>query len=168
VPGPTPRPFPGTDSVMPLPRSRRSFAPRLPGAALLLLLAACAGESAPAADAPDAAAPVATAAPTGEAAAAGGPPIGRYVCRQHTTTMGYLTLEAGGAYEVSGVRGRYAYDPATGAVEWQGGSYDEWDWDGVYEHVARAEGDGRPDEDVIRLTSEADGLKIDCYKMAGE
>ncbi|HEX2190534.1 MAG TPA: hypothetical protein VHG51_16620, partial [Longimicrobiaceae bacterium] len=114
------------------------------------------------------------AAANGAAAAApdavspAGPPPGRYVCRQHTTTMGYLTLEEGGAYEVSGVRGRYGYDPATGALSWRGGSYDEWGWAGAYEHVARPAGDGRPDEDVVRLTSEADGLKIDCFRMADE
>jgi hypothetical protein len=106
------------------------------------------------------------AAPAPELAEAGGPPLGRYVCRQYTTTMGYLTLEEGGTYEVSGVRGRYRHDPQSGAMNWQGGSYDEWGWEGTYEHVARPEGDGRPDEDIIRLVGEADGLKIDCYKTA--
>lgn len=138
---------------------------------LLVLLAACGDDAAPASEAADASdAAVALAAEAADASpeptAAGGPPTGRYVCRQYTTTMGYLTLEPGGAYEVSGVRGRYAYDASTGAVDWQGGSYDEWKWDGTYDHVVRPEGDGRPDEHVIRLVSEADGLKIDCFKMA--
>lgn len=138
-------------------------------AALAALLAACGGDEAPSADA-SAAAPSADAAPSPPAAAAGemaagGPPPGRYVCRQYTTTMGYLTIGADGSYEVSGVRGRYRHDPATGALEWEGGSYDEWGWEGRYEHVARPAGDGRPDEDVVRLVSESDGLKIDCFRM---
>ena len=33
-----------------------------------------------------------------------------------------------------------------GAMNWQGGSYDEWGWDGTYEHVSRPDGDGRPDD----------------------
>lgn len=134
-----------------------------------MLLSGCGGEAAPASDAPDGAAEAADApVAVAEPAAAAGPPLGRYVCRQYTTTMGYLTLGEGGTYETGGVEGRYAYDEATGALEWQGGSYDEWGWDGAYEHVARPEGDGRPDEDIIRLHSEADGLRIDCYLMAEE
>lgn len=69
-------------------------------------------------------------------------------------------------YETSGVRGQYSYDPSSGAMEWQGGSYDEWNWRGRYEHVSRPADDGRPDEDIIRL--EGDGLKIDCYLMKEE
>lgn len=145
----------------------RRTRPLLVSSALTAALAACAAE--PAADARPsegtASAPVReNAAP----AAQGGPPLGRYVCRQHTTTMGYLALHPGGAYEVSGVRGRYRHDAATGAMEWDGGSYDEWSWDGTYEHVARPAGDGRPDEHVIRLVSESDGLKINCYRMADQ
>lgn len=82
------------------------------------------------------------------------------------TTMGYLTLLPDGVYEVSGVRGRYRMDPTSGEMTWEGGSYDEWSWAGRYEHVERPEGDGRPNEDIIRITSESDGLKIDCYRMA--
>lgn len=144
---------------------------RLAAAGALLLLAAC-GE-APAADevAPDTEAPPAAveaadpaaAAEPGETGPADGPPLGRYVCRQYTTTMGYLSLEAGGRYEVSGVEGRYSYDPRTRAMEWRGGSYDEWGWEGTYEHVTRDAGDGREDEDIIRL--EGDGLQIACYRM---
>lgn len=135
------------------------------------LLAACGpdAESAePSAAGSDPAAASDAAAASGDASAgdAGGPPLGRYVCRQGMTTMGYLTLHAGGEYEVSGVRGRYRYDAATGAMNWEGGSYDEWGWDGTYEHVARPAGDGRPDEDIIRIVGEADGLKIACYEMA--
>ena len=140
---------------------------------ILRLLAAAALLAACGPDADPADAPPAGVAATTDAPAAGvpgsdaedGPPLGRYVCRQGMTTMGYLTLE-GDAYEVSGVRGGYRYDPATGAMNWEGGSYDEWGWDGTYEHVARPAGDGRPDEDVIRIVGEADGLKIDCYRMA--
>ena len=152
---------------MPMRRSRHATSPASLAALLLVLLAACGSE--PAADAPEGA--VASAPPAAAAAdapAAGGPPPGRYVCRQYTTTMGYLTLTPGGEYEVSGVRGRYAYDPGTGAVDWQGGSYDEWNWDGTYEHVSRPEGDGRPDEEVIRLVGRDDGLRIDCFRMAEE
>lgn len=140
----------------------------LAAAALALLLAACGGEADPAAGAPGSTAqsPDAPAATAQPAAAEGGPPLGRYVCRQGLTTMGYLALHAGGEYEVSGVRGRYRYDSASGAMNWDGGSYDEWGWDGTYEHVARPESDGRPDEDVIRIVSESDGLTIDCFKMA--
>ena len=144
---------------------RRRFDPA--AAVLLVLLTGCAPE--PSAGASDAApGDVAAAAPAtaAEPAAAGGPPLGKYVCRQHMTTMGYLTLEDGGAYEVSGVRGRFRYDPQSGGMNWDGGSYAEWGWEGTYEHVTRPEGDGRPDEDVIRLVSESDGLKINCYKMA--
>lgn len=115
---------------------------------------------------PETGAPGRGASATGAAASA--PPLGKYVCRQYTTTMGYLTLRPGGVYEVSGVTGRYRYDAGSGVVEWDGGSYDDWDWAGRYEHVSRPAGDGRPDEDIIRLTSEADGLRIACYKMAGD
>ena len=139
--------------------------------ALVALLSGCAGEPSPTPEEGDgavaAAGPAAAVQPgPGGGAAGEGPPPGRYVCRQYTTTMGYLTLEPGGAYEVSGVRGRYRFDAQTGALEWEGGSYDEWNWEGRYEKVTRPEGDGRPDEEIIRLTSEADGLKIDCYRMA--
>lgn len=79
--------------------------------------------------------------------------------------MGYLTLHPGGVYEVSGVTGSYRYDSGTGRLEWLDGSYAEWGWEGTYDHVSRPADDGRPDEDVIRLTSEADGLTIACYHM---
>ena len=105
---------------------------------------------------------------TGAATTAAEPPLGKYVCRQYMTTIGYLTLLPGGTYEVSGVTGRYRYDAGTGEVEWLGGSYEEWGWEGVYERVTRQPGDGRPDEDVVRLTSEADGLRINCYYMADQ
>lgn len=141
---------------------------RLAAVGALFLAAGCG--DAPAADRAEPGAepaPAVAAAPTAASPAAAepgnGPPLGRYVCRQYTTTMGYLSLEAGGRYEVSGVRGRYDYDPQTGDMEWQGGSYDEWGWEGRYEHVAREQGDGRPDEDIIRL--EGDGLQIACYRM---
>jgi hypothetical protein len=101
-------------------------------------------------------------------ATVGGPPAGRYVCRQYTTTFAYMTIGADGTYEISGVRGRFAHDAATGVITWDGGSFEEWEWDGRYEHVARSDGDGRPDEHVIRLVSEADGLRIDCFLMADE
>lgn len=151
---------------MSVSRHLRVSAPRALCAGLFVLLTAC--EPAPDEGDGSAASPSSEPAAAEQVASAGGPPAGRYVCRQYTTTMGYLTLEEGGEYEVSGVRGRYRYDDATGAMEWEGGSYDEWDWDGVYEHVDRPADDGRPDEDIVRLTSEADGLKIDCYKMAEE
>jgi hypothetical protein len=105
-------------------------------------------------------------APAEETSTTEGPPLGRYVCRQHTTTMGYLSLLEGGAYEMSGVRGEYLYDAESGAMEWRGGSFDEWQWDGTYDHVVRADDDGRPDEHVIRLRGRSDGLKIDCFKTA--
>ena len=108
-----------------------------------------------------AAAPSAPPAPS-----SGGPPLGKYVCRQYKTTIAYVTLHPGGAYEISGVTGRYDYDAASGDVRWEGGSFDEWGWDGRYEHVRRPAGDGRPDEHVLRLASESDGLRINCYKMA--
>ena len=134
----------------------------------LMLASGCDDAPAPAGDSAIADADSGAAIVSAAEPAAGGPPLGRYVCRQYTTTMGYLTLEEGGAYEVSGVRGRYAFDPESGAMNWQGGSYDEWGWDGTYEHVSRPEGDGRPDEDIIRIVSQSDGLKIDCYKMGEE
>jgi hypothetical protein len=134
-------------------RLSRSTAAPLLGSALLAALSACGAEPAP-----DAASPAG-------AALAEGPPPGRYVCRQHMTTFGYLMIREPGSYEVSGVRGGYEYDPRTGAMDWKGGSYDEWGWSGVYEHVVRPEGDGRPDEHMVRLASEADGLKIDCVRM---
>lgn len=142
--------------------------PYLLCAALLVAGAACGEASAGGEGSPPATSDAAAAAPAPEPAPAGGPPLGRYVCRQYTTTMGYLTLEEGGAYEVSGVRGSYRFDPESGAMNWQGGSYDEWGWNGTYEHVVRPEGDGRPDEHVIRLVGESDGLRIDCYLMGEE
>lgn len=149
------------------PRLRLSRLQLLGSALLLLLLAGCGEETAPAAEtSQEVVRAPGVAEPAQEPAAAGGPPLGRYVCRQYMTTMGYLSLQERGVYEVSGVRGRYDFDPQTGAMDWQGGSYDEWNWEGRYEHVTRPAGDGRPDEDIIRLTSEAEGLKINCYKMA--
>lgn len=152
---------------MPVSTSPTPSVRSLAAAALAALLAACGGEAEPSTHAPESAAASSRAPATAEQASAeGGPPLGRYVCRQGLTTMGYLALHPGGEYEVSGVRGRFRYDPASGAMNWEGGSYDEWGWDGTYEHVARPQDDGRPDEDVIRIVSESDGLKIDCFKMA--
>lgn len=150
------------------------------------LLAGCGTGDAPAGETPDTTMIAPDTAPTGSAdgnaagapgptagsaaaggaaaGAAGGPTAGRYVCRQYTTTMGYLTIGPGGTYETAGVQRRYSWDPATGAIDWQGGSYDDWGWEGSFEHVQRPAGDGRPDEDIIRL--EGDGLQIACYRMA--
>lgn len=92
------------------------------------------------------------------------PPIGKYVCRQYMTTMGYLTLKNADTYEVSKVPGKYVFDSSTKEVVWKTGKYKEWDWKGVYE-VIPAEGE-RPEQYVIRITSEKDKLKINCYYMA--
>ena len=107
-----------------------------------------------------------TAAPAEPAVPAGGPPLGKYVCRQYMTTIAYVTLQTGGTYEIAGVTGRYSYDAATGEMGWNGGSFDEWGWAARYEHVRRPAGDGRPDEHILRVASESDGLRLTCYKMA--
>lgn len=140
------------------------------GAAILLAVAACGPSEAQDSAAETGSEPVAASSEVASSPAAQheGPPLGKYVCRQYMTTMGYLTLEDGGFYEVSGVRGRYAYDSATGEVVWEGGSYDEWDWTATYEHVVRPPEDGRPEEWILRVRDEAHGLKIDCFLMRDE
>src|SRR5690606_25169581 len=50
------------------------------------------------------------------------PPLGRYVCRQYMTTIGWIDLTEDG-YSVNDVAGTYDYDPGSGAIEWQGGAY---------------------------------------------
>lgn len=118
----------------------------------------------PAPPPPAPAAPSASDVASAEQAAA--PPLGKYVCRQYMTTIAYVTLQPGGTYEIAGVTGRYRHDAATGEVVWDGGSFDEWGWAARYEHVRRPEGDGRPDEHILRVVSEGDGLRLDCFKMA--
>ncbi len=66
-------------------------------------------------------------------AAAQGPrtmALGRYDCRDEITgplrMMGYFTLHADGTYQYLDKpqgKGRYRYDPSTGAVQWLSGPY---------------------------------------------
>lgn len=122
---------------------------------------------APAPSAPEPAAP-SSPPPYGPALqAAGSPPAGRYVCRQYMTTMGYLTLDGKGGYEISGVRGQYRYSPASGEFEWLSGSYKDWKWSARYEYRS-PESLGRPDDEhIIRTTDDTGKLKIDCFLMRG-
>jgi len=79
------------------------------------------------------------------------------------TTLGYVTIKSNNTYEVSGVLGKYAYNPGSGEIVWKSGSYKEWGWKGKYELIPS---DGtRPQQHVIRLTSEADGLKMDGWYL---
>ena len=94
------------------------------------------------------------------------PPIGKYVCRQYMTTMGYLSLKNRDTYEVSKVIGKYSYDASTNQFDWKSGSYQKWGWEGKYEFVP-AEGE-RPAEHVIRIVGENGKLKINCYYMADQ
>jgi hypothetical protein len=94
------------------------------------------------------------------------PPLGKYVCRQGMTTINYHTLSSPGAYEVGGVAGSYAYDPATGEVQWQSGSYADWNYTGLYAHRTAASLGRAEDEHIIRLTDPTGALRVDCFLMA--
>lgn len=90
------------------------------------------------------------------------PPLGRYVCRQYMTTIGYIDLTAEG-YSIGSVKGGYAYDAESGEIEWRGGVYAGWP--ARYE-LRSAESLGRAeDENIIRMTDEAGSLTIDCFLM---
>lgn len=90
----------------------------------------------------------------------GRPPLGRYVCRQYMTTIGYIQLGSGG-YTVNGVRGGYSLG-AGGAIRWNGGAYAGWP--ARYEFSPGGGGHAH-DEHIIRMTDEAGRLKIDCFLM---
>jgi hypothetical protein len=107
---------------------------------------------------PSAAAPVT--APRSRAA--GRPPLGRYVCRQYMTTIGYIQLGSG-SYTVNGVRGGYSLEEGSGAIRWNGGAYAGWP--ARYEFSPGGGGHAH-DEHIIRMTDEAGRLKIDCFLMA--
>ncbi|WP_374603089.1 hypothetical protein [Arenimonas sp.] len=93
----------------------------------------------------------------------GRPPLGRYVCRQSMTTIGYIQLGKE-SYSVNNVRGGYAVDAASGAIRWKGGAYAGWP--ARYEFSAAGAGHAH-DEHIIRMTDETDRLRIDCFLMAG-
>lgn len=97
----------------------------------------------------------------GEAPAAH-PPLGRYVCRQYMTTIGWIDLTES-TYAVGDVEGGYSYDPANGEVEWNGGAY--VGWPARYELSPAGEGHAH-DERIIRMTDETGKLKIDCFLTA--
>ena len=124
---------------------------------LTAALAACQGEEpAGAADAQDS---TRIAGTTAAEASAAHPPLGRYVCRQYMTTIGWIDLSED-AYAVRDVRGGYSFDPASGAIEWDGGAYAGWP--ARYEFSPAGEGHAH-DEDIIRMTDEGGELKIDCF-----
>ena len=97
----------------------------------------------------------------GEAPAAH-PPLGRYVCRQYMTTIGWIDLTED-AYAVGEVRGGYSYDPENGLIRWEGGAYAGWP--ARYEFSPAGEGRAH-DEHIIRMTDETGRLKIDCFLTA--
>ncbi|MCP8885418.1 OB-fold putative lipoprotein [Devosia sp. XJ19-1] len=89
----------------------------------------------------------------------GGPPVGRYVCRQYMTTIGWVDLNEG-TYGVNGVQGTYSFDLGTGAIVWQDGAYRGWPaW---FEYSPAGSGHAH-DEYIIRMTDETDTLRIDCF-----
>lgn len=92
----------------------------------------------------------------------GRPPLGRYVCRQYMTTIGYIQLDAS-SYTVNGVRGSYSFDAGSGSVRWNGGAYAGWP--ARYEFSPAGAGHAH-DEHIIRMTDETDRLRIDCFLMA--
>ena len=96
------------------------------------------------------------------ARADGRPPLGRYVCRQYMTTIGYIQLGSG-SYTVNGVRGGYSFDGGSGAIRWDGGAYAGWP--ARYEFSPAGTGHAH-DEHIIRMTDESDRLRIDCFLMA--
>lgn len=89
----------------------------------------------------------------------GRPPLGHYVCRQYVTTIGWIDL-AESSYAVNDVQGGYAFDPASGAIAFAGGAYAGWP--ARYEFSPAGAGHAH-DENIIRITDESGGLKIDCF-----
>jgi hypothetical protein len=87
------------------------------------------------------------------------PPLGRYVCRQYMTTIGWIELTKT-TYATGGVKGGYSYDPSSGAIAWNGGAYAGWP--ARYEFSPGGGGHAQ-DENIIRITDEAGALKIDCF-----
>lgn len=92
----------------------------------------------------------------------GRPPLGRYVCRQYMTTIGYIQLGSG-SYTVNGVRGSYSFDERDGLIRWNGGAYAGWP--ARYEFSPAGAGHAQ-DERIIRMTDETGDLKIDCFLTA--
>ena len=134
----------------------------------LILAAAAATACTEAGDAPDETRVVAPAHAAAQEAAqetrntGAHPPLGRYVCRQYMTTIGYITLTPE-TYSVGEVRGGYDYDPASGEIAWQGGAYGGWP--ARYEHRTAASLGRALPEEIIRMTDEEGRLKIDCFLM---
>lgn len=89
----------------------------------------------------------------------GRPPLGRYVCRQYMTTIGWIDLSEG-VYAVSGVQGAYSFDPTSGFIAWHDGAYAGWP--ARYEFSPAGAGHAH-DEYIIRMTDEGGSLKIDCF-----
>ncbi|AVF02377.1 MULTISPECIES: hypothetical protein [Devosia] len=89
----------------------------------------------------------------------GGLPVGRYVCRQYMTTIGWIDLNEG-VYVVNGVEGTYSFDTGTGAIVWQDGAYRGWP--ARFEYSPAGSGHAH-DEYIIRMTDETDTLRIDCF-----
>ena len=92
----------------------------------------------------------------------GRPPLGRYVCRQYMTTIGYIQLGSN-RYTVNGVGGSYTFDGGSGGIRWVGGAYAGWP--AHYEFSPAGAGHAQ-DEHIIRMTDETDRLRIDCFLMA--
>ncbi|MGR3593098.1 MAG: hypothetical protein ACU0BO_14130 [Limimaricola soesokkakensis] len=92
----------------------------------------------------------------------GRPPLGRYVCRQYMTTIGYIHLGSD-SYVVSGTSGSYNFDDGNGAVTWNGGAYAGWP--AKYEFSPAGAGHAH-DEHIIRMTDDTGRLTIDCFLMA--
>ena len=89
-------------------------------------------------------------------------PLGRYVCRQYMTTIGWIDLNEG-SYVVNGVQGSYSFDRTTGFITWHGGAYQGWP--ARFEYSPAGAGHAH-DEYIIRMTDETDTLRIDCFLTA--
>ncbi|MAN77441.1 MAG: hypothetical protein CML24_09680 [Rhizobiales bacterium] len=92
----------------------------------------------------------------------GQPPLGRYVCRQYMTTIGWIDL-TNATYLVGEVEGGYSFDPVSGYISWNGGAYAGWP--ARYEFSPAGAGHAH-DENIIRMTDESGALKIDCFLVA--
>lgn len=87
------------------------------------------------------------------------PPLGRYVCRQYMTTIGWIDLSESG-YSVAEVEGSYSYDRSSGDITWESGAYAGWP--ARNEFSPAGEGHAH-DESIIRMTDETGDLKIDRF-----
>lgn len=130
--------------------------------AAAVALGGCEGDRREAGSAAEAQARLRTTEGAADERSAAHPPLGRYVCRQSMTTIGWIDLRED-EYVVGQVQGGYAFDPATGEIAWDDGAYAGWP--ARYEFSPAGAGHAQ-DERIIRMTDKAGDLKIDCFLTA--